>query len=90
MGPPPNSPLLAPPGVTQEAAEIPPRAKDPLDGRKTRERYQDVLHLPLDSMFSGRAGRPETIGGYEDPSTVESEGGEPGECYSGSEAITEG
>ena len=79
VGPPPPSPLLTPPGVTQEAAEVPPRAKDPPTGLTTRERYREVLTLPLDGMFSCRAGRPETIGVSKESSRVEFEGGEPEE-----------
>ena len=57
------SPQPAPPSVTQDAAPIPPGIKDTWAG--AAERYQHVLTLPLDGMFTGQVGRPETIKGGE-------------------------
>ena len=62
------------PGVPQEAATSPPGSKDPQTGL-TIERYHDVLPLPLAGMFSGRSGRPEMLGGGEDPNAADAEEG---------------
>ena len=58
--------------------------KYPPTGRT--ERYRDVLPLPLAGMFSGRSGRPETIGGDEDPNEADSEGGYQWESHPSSES----
>ena len=66
-------PRLILPGVTQEAAASPPRAKDPLTG--LIEGYRDVLPLPLAGVFSGQEGCPETIEGDEDPNAANNKEG---------------
>ena len=48
------------------------------------ERYLYVLPLPLAGMFSGRFGRPETLGGGKDPNATDSKDGSQWEQYYGS------
>ena len=55
------SPRPVPTSVTQEAALSPPRIKDTPAGAE--EQHRDVLPLPLVYMFTGWAGRPNTIEG---------------------------
>ena len=61
------SPRPVPTSVTQEAALSPPRTKDPPDG--SEKQYRDVFPLPLVIMFTGWAGRPETIEGGKETNT---------------------
>ena len=83
--PPEVSTQPVPPGVTQEDVPIPPGAKDPLTGVAS-EKYRDVLPLPLAGMFTGWTGRPEAIGGGEDPNYANEEGGSQWEMHPGLEA----
>ena len=53
------------------------------------ERYRDVLPLPLAGMFTGQEGRPETIGGDEEPEADAYKGDYQWERHPGPEASAE-
>ena len=77
-----DSPQPVPPSATQEAAPSPPVTKDNPTGKA--ERYRDVLPVPLDGMFTGRAGRPETIERGKEPDAYAYKGGSQQERHPGS------
>ena len=76
------SPRPVPPRVTKEAAPSQPGTKDPPAGAE--ERYRDVITLPLAGMFTGRAGRPETIERGKEPDAYAYKGGSQQERHPGS------
>ena len=85
--PPAASPRPVPTSVTQEAAPSLHETKDPPVG--AAEQYWDVLTLPLDGMFSGKAGRPKMIEGGEELDANAYKGGSQWERHPGSKASDE-
>ena len=57
-------PQPSPTSVLQDAAPIPPGGKYPPVGAE--QHYTDVRPLPLAEIFTGRAGRPDKVGGGEE------------------------